>query len=545
MVLKGVVFLLPYQLKEEQKKFNEMSSVRIRNVYRYLTKHAAFISDDKEGEKSNLHKSVRKFFEKISNSKNVSLLHLFNTLDDESIGKFLLSSKEDKRNSVTRTSIANLKKSYEVDIRSCIDGNNTEAMQFNFLNFWLTEARSTNDSNYANHAFFVANYFTYLLEERSSYTKRRPFPPKSLFLSNFQTESLSDLHFYSDNFITRVKNKSPIYFDYLYKPNDLFYMLILNASEDLIRQVDNCFDYFALCEKNPEHLSSFKNKMDDLINKFEILINQITTDNNVALNIDNYDYISTKKNRDSIFNSLSFLYNATNTSYEFSVLNKKDLDDKSKIYHYKEGQKKPTDFDGNLKNINDFLNHYPFFENDNHVMIEKGLPTIGLFFDMNSIMLEKVLFHEFVIGHSEHRNHQIHGITDGHSTSLLQSKLTTLLDRMVLELKNSSKGIPDFNNKNRGIFDSVKVSIDKNSRNTDLYTLSVYMTEKIRRGYYREYQMMDWYKISFQTASKLKELFINLLYIKSIPKSIYLLSRLSVDLNLILLSYCKMVKAKI
>lgn len=71
------------------------------------------------------------------------------------------------------------------------------------------------------------------------------------------------------------------------------------------------------------------------------------------------------------------------------------------------------------------------------------------------------------------------------------------------------------------------------------------MTEKIRRGYYREYQMMDWYKISFQTASKLKELFINLLYIKSIPKSIYLLSRLSVDLNLILLSYCKMVKAKI
>ena len=45
--------------------------------------------------------------------------------------------------------------------------------------------------------------------------------------------------------------------------------------------------------------------------------------------------------------------------------------------------------------------------------------------------------------------------------------------------------------------------------------------------------------------SKLKELFVNLLYIKSIPKSIYLLSRLSVDLNLILLSYCKMVKAKI
>lgn len=131
--------------------------------------------------------------------------------------------------------------------------------------------------------------------------------------------------------------------------------------------------------------------MDDLINKFEILINQITTDNNVALNLDNYDCISTKKNRDSIFNSLSFLYNATNTSYEFSVLNKKDLDDKSKIYHYKEGQKKPTDFDGNLKNINDFLNHYPFFENDNHVMIEKGLPTIGLFFDMNSIMLEKGL----------------------------------------------------------------------------------------------------------------------------------------------------------
>lgn len=47
--------------------------------------------------------------------------------------------------------------------------------------------------------------------------------------------------------------------------------------------------------KNPEHLSSFKNKMDDLINKFEILINQITTDNNVALNIDNYDCISTKE----------------------------------------------------------------------------------------------------------------------------------------------------------------------------------------------------------------------------------------------------------
>lgn len=529
--------MLPYQLEEEQKKFNEMSSMRIRNVYRYLTKHVAFISDDKEGEKSNLHKSVRIFFKKIYNSKNVSLLHLFNTLDDESIGKFLLSSLEDKRNSVARTSIANLKKSYEVDIRSCIDGNDTEAKQLDFLNYWLTEARSTNDSNYANHAFFVANYFTYLLEERSSYTKRRPFPPKSMFLDNFQTESLSDLHFYSDNFITRVKNKSPIYFDYLYKPNDLFYMLILNASEDLIRQVDNCFDYFALCEKNPEHLSSFKNKMDDLINKFEILINQITTDNNVALNIDNYDCISTKKNRDSIFNSLSFLYNVTNTSYEFSVLNKKDLDDKSKIYHYKEGQKKPTDFDGNLKNINDFLNHYPFFENDNHVMIEKGLPTIGLFFDMNSIMLEKVLFHEFVIGHSEHKNHQIHGITDGHSTSLLQPKLTTLLNRIVLELKNSSKGTPNFNNKNRGIFDSVKVSLDKNSRNTDLYTLSVYMTEKIRRGYYREYQMMDWYKTSFQTASKLKELFLNLLYIKAIPKSISLLSSFSVDLNLFLLSY--------
>ena len=529
----------PYRLEEEEKVFNKFKSIREKNVYQYLSKHATFVSDDKEGERSNLYKSAHNLLEKIANCKNVSLLHLFNTLDDESIGKFLLSSIEDKRNSIARTSFANLKKSYEVDIRECIDGKYTMSDQNEFFNFWIEECNSSDDPIYANHAFFVANYFTYLLNEHSSYTKRRLFPPKSILLDNYETESLSDLYFYLESVIHCIMGPVPFFcFDYIYKPYDLFYMLVFNASEDLVRQVDNCFDYFALHEKNLENLSVFKNKIDDLINKYEIIIKPLSTKYNYSIDIHNFDCINTKINRDSIFNSISFLCEAKNTANEFSILNKKDLDDKSKALYYKEGQTKPTDFEGNLQNTHNFLNTYPFYEN-NHVITDKGLPTIGLIFEKDSIILEKVLFHEFMVGHSEHRNQQIHGITSSHSKSLLQSKLTTLLDRIICNLNNPSKDSPDFDNKNRGIFDSVKVSIDKNTRNTDLYTLSVYMTEKIRRGYYREYQMMDWYKTSFQTSSKLKELFLKLLYIRDISKSISILYHFSLEVDSFLATYLK------
>ena len=529
--------MIPFQLEEEQNKFSNSITKRKKNVYQYLSNHVSFKSNDIEGERSNLYTSIDQLFKSIANCRDVILLRLFNTIDDEAIGKFLLSSIEDKRNSNARTSFANLKKSYEVDFRSCVDGKYTEYAQTNFLNFYKQEFSSTDDPLYATHVFFVALYFTYLLQEHSSYTKRRLFPPKSILLDSNQIESICYLNIYYRNCILPIKNAHPCFFEYLFKPYDLFYMLIINASEDLIREVDNCFDYLALHEKNLDNLFSFKNKIEQLINKYEILISHISSEDNCALNMDNFDCINTKRNRDSIFNSFSFLYEAQNIANEFSILNKNGLDNKLKSHYYREGQNKPINFEYNLENVKEFLNTYPFFNNSNHVITDKGLPSIGLFFESHSAILEKVLFHEFSVNHSEHRTHQIHGITKSHSSSLLQLKLTTIIDQIVLALKNTSENAPNFEDKNRGIFLSVKVSLDKNTRNTDLYTLSVYMTEKIRRGYYREHQMMDWYKTSFQISSKLKQLFIKLLFIKNITASISLLYNFSLSLDIILVSY--------
>ena len=88
---------------------------------------------------------------------------------------------------------------------------------------------------------------------------------------------------------------------------------------------------------------------------------------------------------------------------------------------------------------------------------------------------------------------------------------------------------------NSGIFNTVTPNFAKNDRNIDLYTLSIYFTEKIRRGYYREYLNINWYKVNFEIGSELKIFFDDLFHLKSYIVIANILYGFSKDLiNLIL-----------
>lgn len=516
----------------EHQLFMRNKDYRKQNVYSILSKTVSNKEPVEASDKRKYYDTlVNRFFDYVSKSYNLNLIMLVNNLPDEDIAKIVLSSLEDKTIANTSSWMSLLKNSKELYLNEMIDGSYNESVQQQFKNDLKNEIQETNNEFYADHLTFVLTLFNLLQCIPSSQMVRRLFPPHSCILREKEIPFLSLFTYYYESIYQLSKSlDSQNYFYYIFAPYDLFMNLFINSSYDLIKIIDNCFDFLCLTNKTDIIFKCLKINLEALINKYKNKINKLKIPK--VVDLDTYDCLNIKQNRDLISQSLSFLFQVNNTPIKYNVLNKNILTQNEKREFYYEKPTKSSSFSKNLNLIQSFLNTYPFFVNQGDV--NNGLPIIGLLFENESILLEKVLYREFILKSNDHKKHPIHGQTKSKNDSLLTRDITTII-QLIIQYINNTHNISNMNIPNSGIFNTVTPNFAKNDRNIDLYTLSIYFTEKIRRGYYREYLNINWYKVNFEIGSELKIFFDDLFHLKSYIVIANILYGFSKDLiNLIL-----------
>lgn len=326
-----------------------------------------------------------------------------------------------------------------------------------------------------------------------------------LFLKN--TYYLPFLYFY----LSHYKNNE--YKGLQFYPFDLISHLLLNCMEELLVFIEQLFDYIFAVTTQDDRLFYAMIKAIKFIDKE--LITQIIKiqQKNIFLDSKNInDYNAEWQfivNRANYFDSLAFLCNSSK------------VDRKKRSYYWLD----PEVYETHIQDmgVNELCSHCFEFEDfdtsinsnrirtfRNHRKILLGLqklfearsnngaiivPNISIDLDLDKLIDFKIAHNEFFIMKKEYKeNHK--------KLFKADLEIPKILKAMVND--SSHLDIP---------YDYNETSSFTNQRNFYLFRVSKYLTEKVRRGYYREFRKTKYYEDLFETKQSIYNIFKMIVFI--------------------------------
>lgn len=300
-----------------------------------------------------------------------------------------------------------------------------------------------------------------------------------------------------------------------FDPFDLHLDLLDNCADELIKIMNEFFDNCSYHLKNHNLFNDVIQSINNLINAYEGQILYLTKGKSQPFcrQINEKDYFDRdfwthfeclikRLNRDKIFHSLSFLIeNNSNTYFDLNIDYPKIHvhNKKSRMLYYTEKQNYNVNtFKNNMKLINEYKQTYKINE---IIHYPKNVPNLYYVLDPNNLLTEKVLYHEFVILKNEH-------VTNSHEKSLSNVTLTKVLKNINSSIKELNDNAQNINYKyiqpynNEELFES-----NFNEKNELLYYQSLLLSEKFRRGYYRELNLEMEFQQIYGLNKKLRSFF--------------------------------------
>lgn len=380
----------------------------------------------------------------------------------------------------------------------------------------IREYAFTDNAYYKDHLDFVISYLTNIrFKFRNPLFFKEIFPPLNIHISNLYLNEISIYLNLIENFLCNDHD----YLSYIFSPYDCFSDLLFYSSDELIYNFCKAIDY--ICFNKPDILPNFINSYYRIKNRTKKLIEELKENKNI------YDdpafhhletYID-RVSRNLIFDKFSFLYKEANEKKGSSKKHNNKYKHFSSYYSSNQSIKKDNSYNTFIKNLDQikkFIELYPFgspFHNNSDI------PCINLQILNKDLTFEKILCQEFYLLDQEHKNLKIHkNPSYDCSTIKLISSINKLLE--------NGKTICDLN-----LFGITENSHLLNEDNTIKFVYHLLFTEKIRRGYYREYLDNKIYAETFKLRQDFNRLIEEIFTLYNYDIKFKLITKLNNELN--------------
>lgn len=342
------------------------------------------------------------------------------------------------------------------------------------------------------------------------------------FINNFQKIKDDDYLFYTywDYYEIMHNNLRGKRKNLCYAPLDLHTELLGNTIDEILMKINNFFDLNFYYFFNEELLTFLLDKL----TKLNISINKCISNHKTSSSLEMSNIMlaqyDSKNNRDNYFKSLDFLTEEKNANqvdinlkgkkninynYEqkfglaISKLNRKSkYIDNLPLYCYEKKVQKAT-FDKNLELLKTFERALDISIKNKRIKT----PHIGFVINLDNALCLKVFFQEFIIRESEHttRKNKMKSSINISTRQIMKNIICTVDDKCDFLTKDEKKlySSSELYSKNE------YYDIENNEDSNIIYKLNLLLSEKIRRGYYREFNKMECYKKIFTYKKDLRD----------------------------------------
>lgn len=451
--------------------------------------------------RSNYRSSVNKLLKQL-NSPNTNLNKLLNNLSNEELGTLIISLKDIIKvprwiktlNDLVEIEYRNVDKIYDSNLEKSLYNNNSKE-------YYINKIKKIENPTHQIHLLLVIElYFDIKKEVGNPIFLKRTLDFENITINELKPSCYCS---YLQRYLTILEEISmheDDYKEYIFSPYDLFLDLLSCSCDELIYDLNFIIDYLSLAHIAYPSKESLISRMTTLIRSFSDYIVSIQNDSELVKDLFFGTHLEVqvyRMNRDAFFESLHFLTLKSNTPEMFNILKNNSLTNSDKIIYYCEDSppKSIKTFDKNMGILKNFKTFYPLFTEK----CKENVPLIYYLFhesDESDKLLDKILYHEFFTWKDEHVNKR------NHHSSAINIQTDKLIKNIIKDMKDIN--LPKINND------------EFNTRNIELYKISVLLSEKIRRGYYREHGQMSFYKASFELSVYFRKCLLDLFLLNNI-----------------------------
>lgn len=533
-------------MKTDNSEYNSERIKRVQkllcskeNIQRHMSNN--LLATDTQT-RSDFYNAVNGFFKQLSNKKEYETI-LGDLTDDEIAQLLFYSIEKDCKLPSHKNDIINPK--IEYDFSNLLNLKDIAIPDYINMRKQEIDELELDSTEYYISVLLLAYFEFVKFIYPDSLLVQRSFPP---IQSQLEIEETPFLQYLLD-----IEFQSQFIFDmdtYI-RNQDLPTLLHLtcNASSDIIKIIDNYCDFICFNKYFDDFFCSLNLELDNLISKYSCLLQKSSEYSDLTL-FEKMNYITAynfQSNRTNIFESFRFLCVDDGKKDVIDFLHSFDLNvKKNRLNYYSEGSKiSDKTFYLNELELNKFIEYLKYYENNQKIVkeyegneyiisvrneISHGLPTIYLKLEEanHSFEIKKILYHEFFVLKKEHQKYLIDGETKHNDKSILKSQTDKCIKRINDVIDHRLKG------ETMDFFDQDVHEDTKNERQLELYKLSLLLSEKIRKGYYREHGLQAQYKEAFDISLKLRKFFCELISVKNVYSQIKFIKLIYEDLNKIL-----------
>lgn len=468
----------------------------------------------------------------------------FSIMNPQDKGKQLYGLEKLLNTEFHLTNYKNINRINEIDFRylNGKDLNNEYKNMDEFIEYWYSIAR---DSTHPVQARFLAKFNLSFLFFRDSignpFMWSSKFHYDNTFYNPFHAVNRDEYIYFVAVLFGEINpeiRKCEELDILVYNPQDLHLELLSNAMDEILVKINFLFDYnfYTFLDKvKLDKILDDLNNMNKSINEF---VRENTTDvSRETLNILT-TFLDSRVSRDTYFKSLYFLTSKKNisdtlinkyptASDSYLINNSFDKHTKAFLSDYcneKDEKSKSVQlrtFNKNIKLLKTYENALEGFPLKCPYHIFKT--------NLNNLLDLKVLYHEFIVDKAEHVNEK------AKIKSKINVGIDSILKRIITTVDSKNNFLSDEDKKiycvNELYTDNTCFDLDQNEDSNIIYKTNLLLSEKIRRGYYREFKLLDNYESVFDYKIKLRETLTNIFRINDIDKMFYRVLSLYIELS--------------
>lgn len=333
-----------------------------------------------------------------------------------------------------------------------------------------------------------------------------------------------------------------------FDPNDVFLELLNCTLDEILHMINLYFDSNFLNLKNYNDLSKKIDKLNIINTNYHSNTKVIHNDFNLGNCI--LTTIESRNLRDTYFESLSNLKKSENFSDEIN-LNEYDsfytnaflnidktisftnnITDCKLIKYISESEISIKGFNKHRKIIVDLATALQELKNNTTIYA----PNITIDLDFNKLIDFKVLYHEFFTLKNEFPLK----INSTKQISAQTINLTNLIKMIILTANNYKNFLDDKDLSKYGkdyeklIFQKKDFEYKQNEDSNLIYNMNILLAEKIRRGYYREFDLMDNYRLIFDYKISLRKTLTQILFYPTLKEMYHAVINLYKDIFMVI-----------
>lgn len=451
--------------------------------------------------------------------------HFFNNYSNEEKAQFLVNLYSSyKIPDKYHDFIQNLNRTREIDYRNF---STKEDVNYNNLTKYVNKLLEIIKNPNTPNNIKINNIFIYDFLLFRDYHGNPTHWISSINLTDKQYHKCFPLEImYIDYLLSYTQNKVPLIDEYsseespAFYPFDIFLELLNCTLDEIIYIINGYFDMNFLYFKDYKNLSKTINKLYEInktyLNKYKAVHDNFYLGNAILTVLDSRNlrdhYFKSLSNlkkclnySDDIYGSKEHhnLYNDTFSNIDKKINFTKNINDADLIKYISECEIGIKGFNKHRKIIVDLDTALKELQNDHTIYS----PNITIALDLNKLIDFKVLYHEIFTLKDEY-SFKINSVKQ---TSTQKINLANLIKMIILTTNNKESFLNDDDlikygkDFNKLIFQKKDVNYSENEDSNLVYKINVLLAEKIRRGYYREFDLMENYKLIYNYKVDLRE----------------------------------------